>query len=414
VRAITPSSSRLLTAVTYMTDSPPTITRMRDARPQGHVASRSGLRRPLSSEGRIPSLDGLRCVAIVLVILGHVWAGAELDPGYLGSLANSTASHGVAVFFVISGFLITRLLMKERRATGRIAVGRFYLRRTLRLWPALWVLLLVTSLLGAAQVVSLSASEVVVAALFLTDYHEGPVEGLLHHTWSLAVEEQFYLVWPLVFVALSERSARRLTALLILVAPAIRVVTYLVMPDGSQAVMFHTRYDSLAFGCLLALVWDAPRFKTLMARLTRWRFVVWAIAAEVGVVLAAATPVGSQFMSLVGYSVENAAVAYVVGYCILSAPRALNMRSMMWVGSLSYSLYLWQQLFLVGRPGIFSNPWLALGGTIAAACVSYYAVEKPIQRLRSRLRPDMPARMPASLIEGPVHADGTLTRDRQR
>jgi peptidoglycan/LPS O-acetylase OafA/YrhL len=140
---------------------------------------------------RIDSLDGLRALAVLLVFVGHV-DQRGLPGGYVG----------VEVFFVISGYLITALLLHEQRRTGAISLRHFYVRRMLRLWPALLLFVVVVAPISALDHIGEPAADGTAALLYLTDFWANASEhfSLLLHTWSLAVEEQFYLVWPAVLV----------------------------------------------------------------------------------------------------------------------------------------------------------------------------------------------------------------------
>src|SRR5690242_7033616 len=172
-----------------------------------------------SVKARIPSLDGLRAVSIMLVLLGHL-AGTENSPADLKFLTNY-ANFGVRVFFVISGFLITGLLLKEHAYSGRIDLRQFYVRRFYRIVPAAYAFLIVM-VISAHH--SLRPRDIALGFLYLTNYVY-PRPWVLGHLWSLAVEEQFYLLWPLLLVCFFRR--RRLICMFgIGLPPLIRAIFF--------------------------------------------------------------------------------------------------------------------------------------------------------------------------------------------
>jgi peptidoglycan/LPS O-acetylase OafA/YrhL len=343
---------------------------------------------------RLPSLDGLRAVAIAVVIGGHLCSGYVSGSGVWAREVYSVAGHGVTLFLVISGFLITRLLLVEQRRTGRISLSRFYLRRTVRIWPALWLMLAVTVLLAAlGQVVSPRGVDLIAAATFVMNYLPGNQDGILHHTWSLSLEEQFYLLWPVLFLLLRRRRAATWLAGAVLVAPVVRVAVLVGVPALRETAQyqFTSRYDSLAIGCLVAVLWDDARFGRWVDGVARRGGGPIAVAVLV-VTVATSSWLGRGFQFTVGYSLENVCVAYLLARAV-RAPRArgvrwLNAPPMVWIGRISYSLYLWQQLFVVHPPAWMRPVWVAVPALMAVAAASYYLVERPTERLRRRLHPD--------------------------
>src|ERR1700728_1401265 len=176
----------------------------------------------------IPSLDGLRAISILLVVVAHSsenfsrWIKLPLGTYLLfGHL-------GVSVFFVISGFLITSLLLKEWNATGTVGLKRFYVRRAFRIFPPFYLYLGIILVLVLAGVFHTSLRAFFFAAIYCTDYYLGPGSWFvgLQHIWSLSVEEQFYLLWPAALLLLGKRKAVYLAGFLILISPLLRGVTY--------------------------------------------------------------------------------------------------------------------------------------------------------------------------------------------
>ena len=347
-------------------------------------------------------LDGLRGVAILLVLAFHL----QLVVG--GSL-------GVDLFFVLSGFLITSLLVEEWERAGSISLKRFYLRRALRLLPAFAVVLLAcgiaTLFLGPAEA-SVGRREILVAACYVSNWltlHRTPMPTL-GHTWSLSVEEQFYLLWPpLLCLMLWSKLARRWTLLLVVMgviaSAAWRIHLYsfhrIAGPEKSANILrlymgLDTRADSLLVGCLAGLlaVWGLlPGSR---------RFVTWsgvlslASAGGLGYLVLKRSLGHSQFYH--GLFTAVALMAAIIIVRMLIAPSQLGsllLENPLLVGTgrISYALYLfhipvirWLRLEPEDlgwrHPG---NALLVLALTFAAAVLSYYLIERPCLRWKRRL-----------------------------
>ncbi|HVE58040.1 MAG TPA: acyltransferase, partial [Pyrinomonadaceae bacterium] len=217
---------------------------------------------------RIPSLDGLRAISIVLVIAGH-WLHV-LGYGNLGNLGNL----GVRVFFVISGFLITGLLLKEIEKTSGVNLLKFYFRRTLRIFPPYYFYLLVIAVITFLGFIYVPLKSLFFASVYITDY-ANPSNWLLGHTWSLAVEEQFYLLFPGVLLILGIRYTKIFLFLVVLASPLIRLADFQFF--GSEPIWvvkgFHANMDALAIGCLLALFYKRLHQNAFYRRLLRSKIV---------------------------------------------------------------------------------------------------------------------------------------------
>ena len=186
---------------------------------------------------RLHSLDGLRAISILLVLVGHV-AGTVNSPGFLLPLHN-LGNFGVKIFFVISGFLITLLLLAEISRYGRIDMRGFYLRRCFRIFPAFYFFIGFVVLANAGGFLDLHANDVLHAATFTMNYHHDRAWAL-NHSWSLAVEEQFYLLWPLLLLLLGSRRAIVCAVLFVFAAPlpqrhqSLRSLVYLTRPSARR------------------------------------------------------------------------------------------------------------------------------------------------------------------------------------
>lgn len=329
---------------------------------------------------RIPSLDGLRAVAIGLVLAGHLsGVGQSWFPFRTGKLGDL----GVRVFFVLSGYLITSLLLGELSRTGTISLPMFYFRRTLRIFPAYYVFVLVVVVAAGLGALVLLPGDVTSAVTYTSNFH---IERSwwLGHTWSLAVEEQFYLLWPMTVLWAGRRRAALVAAAVLVVAPASRVLITGFVPSWRLGVgeFFPTIADALATGCLLAFfgdrLWQDERFR----RVLRSPLALGALLVAI-VTLNRLQPV-LRFSLPLGESLLNLAIALVIGRCMWLPGRLLNSRPLVWLGQLSYSVYLWQQLFLRHGEEALGFPWNLAAVTVAAGA-SYYLVESPCLRLRDRL-----------------------------
>jgi len=291
---------------------------------------------------------------------------------------------GVRVFFVISGYLITSLLLAEYARSGTISLRRFYLRRAFRIMPAFYCFLGVMALAGAVGLVPLTRVALLRAATYTANYFG--TGWTLGHTWSLAVEEQFYILWPSLIVLLGLRRSFTCAALMLLLSPLFRAIAVLSgqWPDNPR-YSFECVADALATGCLLAYarpwLWDRARYRRLLERraMELWPLVILAIAV--------ASARWELFGEIAGISLLNIAIAVWIDWCLRfpnsHVGRILNARPMAFIGVLSYSIYLWQQPFL--RPGHTLKFPLSILCIGVMALASYHFIERPMLRLRARI-----------------------------
>lgn len=348
---------------------------------------------------RIPSLDGLRALAIGLVCLSHVvLTHGEFNGDFPFDSYLAVGDLGVRIFFVLSGFLITTLLVRELSATGSIDLRRFFLRRTLRIFPAFYAFLITVIVLNALGLVPIPHSDAAAAFAYIGDYHRigSPT---FFHSWSLAVEEQFYLLWPVALLLIGLRRATYIPAAVIIVCPAVRLVE-LVLENRYGftpfALDYHYRFDTqadaLAMGCLLALVREEAHRIGWYRRLlgSRWLALAPLIALGISDVQPWEHPVLLPFYAVPGFTLMNAAIALSLDRAMTyprgRVTRALNSRPVVFVGAVSYSIYIWQEIFLrPERPEWYTALPLALALLALCVVVSYYGVERPFLQLRKRL-----------------------------
>lgn len=335
------------------------------------------------TRGRIPGLDGLRAVSIAIVLCAHSMGTRNMprmpNIAVFGDL-------GVRTFFVISGFLITTLLLAEYENTGRISLRDFYIRRVYRIFPAFYVYLTLILVAAALGWLSVPAEDVVYAATYTMNFH-AERSWWLGHLWSLAVEEQFYLMWPLVLSLLRPRRALWFAIAVIAATPMLRVAAWILWPSirplTDQAFPFVG--DALATGCVLALARErleaSPTYLAWLDAPTFWVLPLACIAAL-------AVPRVS-FNLAFGVTIGNLGIAMAIHRCVrhptLRVGRVLASRPFVYVGALSYSLYLWQQPFVNRRGDSILNTFpIHLAIAFGAAMLSYYLVENPVLALRAR------------------------------
>lgn len=313
---------------------------------------------------RIPSLDGLRAISISLVIAGH-WASRHHQLTFLSVYANL----GVRIFFVISGYLITTLLLREEQKTARISLRDFYIRRAYRILPA--------ALVFIASVLILHWSEmrwydVVAVTLYVANF-DFACPWFVGHLWSLSVEEQFYLLWPAILRKCFRYRAKVLIGVIVL-APIYSAACYALKVPGGGYGTFPAVADNLAIGCLLAVF--APRIRKVGGVAASAMLLVVLLIPH----FPADTPARTLFMLFVLWPVMHLSIAGLVLHVVQRPYQLLNLVPVVFLGKISYSLYLWQQLFFFRPqplPAYFALP-LALG----FACLSYFLVEQPMLRLR--------------------------------
>ncbi len=336
---------------------------------------------------RVRSLDGIRAFALVTVLLLHLQQRFVILHGF------AACPDGVELFFVLSGFLITTMLLREAGRVGGPNLRHFYLRRATRILPPLLVYLGVVAAvcLGAGPAVPWRALGT--AALFLTNVVPGEATVFTAHLWSLAVEEQFYLFWPVLLLASLRWGGRRAAALvcagLILASPAFRMtaaMTHAPLFDHREGVVLPGRMDSLFAGALLAICAGSVRFERAYSRFAPFAWVA-------PVFFAVASPVlrvvgGNGYTYTAGYTLESLAAAFSLAW-LLRNPHARTSRVLGWrpvavLGLASYSGYLYQSAILFLWPAALGgrHPALVLLVAAAAGLLAYLLVEVPVERLR--------------------------------
>jgi peptidoglycan/LPS O-acetylase OafA/YrhL len=349
------------------------------------------------SSSRVPILDGLRALAVALVITTHFVITAHLSAGVPLAL--------VSVFFVLSGFVITWLLLREHESTGSISLSGFFVRRAVRILPAYYAFVVFSIALDRMYGDARIASAAVPALFYYTNYfnalHGHPASSVAH-LWSLAVELQFYVVAPLAFLLLAARGRRALlygAAFAIVAVAAWRSFAFLWLGLGPAYAYnaFDCRFDALAAGCLLAVSCGSPRFRSAMETCAgRWHWAPLLFAVMILPVFEYSRP---WYRYTIGFTIQALAIAFVIGQLLVlhaQTPwRFLDSRPMRYLGSLSYGMYLYHLWGLsIGRHLSASSPWLefpvGFAVTIALAAGSYYLIEQPAVSLKRRFAPGVP------------------------
>jgi peptidoglycan/LPS O-acetylase OafA/YrhL len=343
---------------------------------------------------RLPGLDGLRAISILLVIAYHLQLSGSMPRWY--STVFENGSFGVEIFFTISGLLITWLLLREEAAHGAISLSQFYARRAVRILPPAMGYLLAVLVISLVHK-SMLWKPWISAALFYRNFHmtDAVSAGLVDtaHYWSLSTEEQFYLIWPLLFLILRPRL--RVPALLgLLVAEPIwrHVNTHMAHGGHTDIFRIDLHCDGIVMGCLLACAMEDHRWRKFLEH-PIFKSDLTALAA-VAIIALTFTPRALSLPGQVIYpSIRAACVAMVVYRVIRRTSRTpsaidwiLNLNLLVIIGQLSYSLYLWQQPFCMPN-GILRTHWAIVNVAAACACAagSFFLIERPAQMLRRKL-----------------------------
>jgi peptidoglycan/LPS O-acetylase OafA/YrhL len=403
------------------------------SRPQGATITgvqAAGARQRAPRLSYRPGLDGTRAIAVAGVVLYH--AGVSWMPG--GFL-------GVDVFFVLSGYLITSLLLAEREGSAehRIDLRRFWAGRARRLLPAL-ALVVLFSLIAVSTIarddLARTRGDAVASLVFMTNWHEIAAShsyfdafgrpSLLQHLWTLAVEEQFYLIWPLLLVGglkwLGRGRMFALTALGALASTATMWALYDPNQDPSRVYYgTDTRSSTLLVGALLAFAWPAARARAEVSPRARHVLDTIGVAALLGVLVAYWRASDYEpWLYRGGFLLVAIGAAALVGVVSHPASRlgdVLGREPLRWIGKRSYGIYLWHwPIMELTRPRV-DVPWhgpllviAQIAATVAAAALSYRYVEMPVRTgaAQRKVRAWLDERTPRQRLGWAAAAIGTL------
>src|SRR5262245_14478866 len=224
---------------------------------------------------RISALDGVRGLCILAVMFGHLCGTGGFPVSAHTEQLVSLGSMALLVFFVMSGFLISGMILEERKKAGRVHLGRFYFRRTLRMAPPYFAAVAGLAAMGALGWIVLGPGDMLHALTYTSNYHPDRAWSIAH-TWSASVQEQFYLLWPALLVLAGTRRAGLIAAATLILVPFVRVGEWELLRVDSIGHHFETIADSMAAGCVLACVRPAlhkvPAYLALLR--ARWFVVV--------------------------------------------------------------------------------------------------------------------------------------------
>jgi len=334
----------------------------------------------------------------MMVLIGHGSYSLPLIT-YPFVMIIGNGSLGVSIFFVLSGFLIYNISLREVQKTGTFDWRHFYIRRVLRIFPCFYFFIIVLLILLNGGLIRLSWQTVVSASTFslnyrhLWDHETGPSDyHVIGHYWTLALEEQFYLLWPLLMALERKRKLLTVLVLVMMLAPLLRVATYFFAPGSRDqiGIMFHTSFDSIAAGVLLGEIFQRPIILARLQILAGNRLVSFGSIAFLTLI----SPL-LQLHFRGAYGITIGRSLELMSLCILitaavSFPstmlfRFLNWRPLVFVGVLSYSLYVWNNLFLNagGRWPLNVFP-MNLASAVGMSLISHFLVERPFLKLKSR------------------------------
>jgi peptidoglycan/LPS O-acetylase OafA/YrhL len=329
----------------------------------------------ISAKHRIPTLDGWRGIAILLVLVSH------LQWGLFHHEIISTGIHGVAVFFVLSGYLITSKLREEYQQTGSINLKHFFIRRLFRLMPAAWTYLLAIGLMTRHGLV-LGRHTILACLLFYRNFNQlidaGPGSFITGHFWSLSIEEQFYLFWPSTLLLLGFRRVRYFCLVVAVIVAAVRLHHWSMLMTIEPAESFATQYraDALFVGCAAAL--SVP----LLSRYVRG----WMLAPLCALLILCI----SKYSLLIPLWEPVVIALAIFSTSTGSHPvmaRTLEWKPLVYLGTISYSLYLWQEPFLWTHIDGATSAVVRLAVVAGTAVLSYHFIERPMIAFGRRLIP---------------------------
>jgi peptidoglycan/LPS O-acetylase OafA/YrhL len=349
--------------------------------------------------GRITVLDGWRGISILLVVYAHLTMARYMDDSSLDlkfRIADVLSSLGVDIFFVISGFIITTLALRERETSGRFSPSAFYIRRVLRIIPPYYFYLLCILVLSAYGAISQqNTAQTLTGAAFACNLPQADCGRFAGHSWSLAYEEQYYLCFPLVFLCFAG-SMRAMLGWLLIALMALPVFRYALNLGHVWYLLCHAAFplSFICIGALTAVYADRLRrlitkhyaahaffMAALILAALVWLDIISHVHPDVGRLV--------KLRMLLVPTLEPVCVAWlVIGsvYRKTWTTRLLNSIPLQFLGMISYSLYLWQQPFTRNPSVVLGAPWLNFAPLmVVVAALSYYLIEKPCIRLGKRI-----------------------------
>jgi peptidoglycan/LPS O-acetylase OafA/YrhL len=349
-------------------------------------AARTDTGEPTDRRAEIPSLDGLRAISIVLVLAGHAIKAGPHSFGFRALFLH--ADLGVRVFFIVSGFLITSLLLNERSKSGSISLQMFYIRRALRILPAFFLFVGCVALLSTFRLILIPAWFWLYVLTYTVNFAQWS-PWVLNHLWSLSVEEQFYILWPLVMKIARPGTWAAVAVLAISANPAAHALHRFI---GVHLAFYAFPFvcGPIAMGCLLAMRARQVRRVIVSSKVLSDGWILLFTLLLIDLLDAIPNDWGAPavFLGIVTNSLLTLCVARLVFIPTGVASRVLNSAPVALIGKLSYSLYLWQQIFLNPNwSAPISIPFpVNLIATLAAASACYWGLEVRFLKLRTKFR----------------------------
>jgi peptidoglycan/LPS O-acetylase OafA/YrhL len=352
---------------------------------------------------RYPSLDGLRAISIIIVILSHLVLNKHIPFHFVTdvkwimplTMLFTDGGFGVNVFFIISGFLITSLLLKEE-SRGKISLKFFFIRRTIRIFPAYYFLLLIYFILYLFNFIEISKTSWI-SSLTYTKYFFQNYDFITDHFWSLSVEEHFYLLYPFIFI-LGIRLRKLILFLVICLVPLVKIYSHYYVTNFLGNELFHQnsiffRVDSIAIGCLAAIYLEKildfikPKFLVIF----RFSIFILIFIRFVPKILEK-LGFGEYFILDVFFNstgtVSNILIMAIILYSIFGPQKIwfkfLNTPLIKYIGVLSYSLYLYQQFFTAKYEYWVCQFPQNILFIILGAMFSYHIIEKPFLKFKHK------------------------------
>lgn len=350
---------------------------------------------------KYPSLNGLRAISILLVVCSHLSQQTNIfieisNYKFLFPflLFIREGQLGVNVFFVISGFLITSLLLFEESNKGKINLRNFFMRRVIRIFPAYYTLLCVYFLLELVGVLKIDVFAWF-SAITYTKYFNLERNGILidwftAHGWSLSVEEHFYLFWPFVFIR-GNNFRKKIATLIIIIVPLIRVLLFVHPITWISNESLFTRIDAIAIGCFVAF-YKQEIIKRITPFFSPLFYTSLILLLVIHIIKSAADKKGLGFLFIpfgtTSGTIANISISIVLLYSLTQVNtrwyKFLNLRVLNYLGILSYSIYLWQQLFIY-RTNYWINQFPQnIFLILLVSLLSYNLIEAPFLKLKKK------------------------------
>lgn len=344
----------------------------------------------------LPTLDGWRAIAIMLVVIAH---GSDSISNALSTIGiHLDFSHikevglfGVQIFFGLSGLLITSRLLVSESKYGRISLRSFYIRRAFRILPAAFGFLIVVGILGLLGIIPMTLGRWLSTLFFFANYSTATSTWYLGHFWSLAVEEHFYMIWPAIFLALGVISRRIKFAITTALLLAFwRALDYKFQITGTTPAMFWGRTDiegdNILWGVVVALLYADPIWQTRINKFLRLPAIFPSLIIFITAIVTLPSP--GWKLAFILITIKAIVIPLLILGTLINVSKLLSkvLESSIFkfIGRASYSIYLWQQLFLVwnkdtiqGLSVLQSLP-INIIAVFACAVFSMQYIEKPL------------------------------------